>query len=203
MIAILDYDMGNLRSVSKALEHVGAKVQITRDPKVVAKADKLVLPGVGAFKDCIGNLKSYGLVEPILKFIETGKPFLGICVGMQMLMTESEEGGQHFGLNIFKGKVLRFPAKYKLKVPHMGWNNISVEKDSRLLKGLKDESFVYFVHSYYVVPTKKKELAAASTKYGVKFTAAIEHENVFATQFHPEKSQDVGLKILKNFVKVK
>jgi len=201
MIAILDYDMGNLRSVSKALEHVDGRCQITRDPKVVAKADKLVLPGVGAFKDCMENLRSYGLIEPIREFIASDRPFLGICLGMQLLMDESEEGGKHQGLGIIPGKVLRFSPESGLKVPHMGWNQLQLSGQPRLLKGMEGE-FVYFVHSYYVAPEQEKKVTAATTAYGLNFTSSLESDNIFATQFHPEKSQKVGLGLLKRFVKL-
>ncbi|MCE9625187.1 MAG: imidazole glycerol phosphate synthase subunit HisH [Deltaproteobacteria bacterium] len=201
MIAILDYDMGNLRSVSKALEHVDGQCQVTRDPKAVAKADKLVLPGVGAFKDCMENLRSYGLIEPIREFIASGRPFLGICLGMQLLMDESEEGGKHAGLGIIPGKVLRFSPQLGLKVPHMGWNQVNLSGQPRLLKGMEGE-FVYFVHSYYVAPEQTKKVTAATTEYGVNFTSSLESDNIFATQFHPEKSQKVGLGLLKRFVKL-
>ncbi len=202
MIAILDYDMGNLRSVSKALEKVGAQCEITRDSKKILKADKLVVPGVGAFKDCMLNLKSYGLIEPIREFLAKGRPYLGICLGMQILMRESEEGGVHLGLDIIPGKVVRFSPELNLKVPHMGWNFLHQEKPSRLLEGIPEKSYVYFVHSYYVEIEKPKKVCAASTEYGINFTSCIEEKNVFATQFHPEKSQQVGLKILENFVKL-
>ncbi len=201
MIAILDYDMGNLKSVSKALEKVGADYQVTRDPKVVAKADKLVVPGVGAFKDCMKNLESFGLIQPIKDFIRSGRPFLGICLGMQVLCTESEEAGPTRGLDIIKGRVLKFSPDLRLKVPHMGWNSLKKPKikPSKLLRGVREGSYVYFVHSYYVEPEQKRKFTAASTEYGIPFTSCIEHENIYATQFHPEKSQAVGLKILRNF----
>jgi imidazole glycerol phosphate synthase, glutamine amidotransferase subunit len=201
-IAILDYDMGNLKSVSKAVEHVGGSCRVTRDPRVVAEADKLILPGVGAFKDCMNNLESYGLVEPIREFIASERPFLGICLGMQLLMDESEEGGKHRGLGVIPGKVRRFSFESELKVPHMGWNSLKIEKSGRLLAGLKEKSFVYFVHSYYVDPEKPKKCVATTTEYGIPFVSSIEQGNIFATQFHPEKSQANGLKILKNFVKL-
>jgi len=203
MIAILDYDMGNLRSVSKALEQVGADCKVTRDPKVVAQADKLVVPGVGAFGDCVKNLRDYGLEEPTKKFIKSGKPFLGICVGMQILMESSEESPGVAGMGILSGKVVRFPQN-ELKVPHMGWNSLKTAagKKSRLLHGIPEGSYVYFVHSYYVDPDQKKKVTVASAEYGLNFTALIEHENIFATQFHPEKSQAIGLRILKNFVEL-
>ncbi len=200
MIAILDYDMGNLRSVSKAVEHVGGKCAVTRDPKRAAKADKLILPGVGAFKDCMVNLESYGLIEPIREFIASGRPFLGICLGMQLLMDESEEGGRHRGLGILPGKVLRFSPELGLKVPHMGWNRLKLKGKPRLLEGMEGD-YVYFVHSYYVAPEKKKAIAAVSD-YGLEFAASLESDNIFATQFHPEKSQKVGLGLLKRFVKL-
>jgi glutamine amidotransferase len=202
MIAILDYQMGNLKSVSKALETVGAKCEVTRDPAVVAKADRLVVPGVGAFRDCMAGLSSQGLTEPIQDFIRSGRPYLGICLGMQILMEESEEGGHHPGLGIFPGKVLRFSPKLPLKVPHMGWNQLNKKMDSRLLKDIPNDSYVYFVHSYYVAPENKK-ITSASTDYGIPFTSCIEFENIFAVQFHPEKSQQIGLKILKAFVELK
>ncbi len=197
MIAVIDYDMGNLRSVTKALEKVGAKAAVTRDPKVIREASHIVLPGVGAFKDCMRNLSDYGLVEPILRAIEAGKPFLGICLGLQLLFDESAEFGRHKGLGVIKGKVVRFP-EGELKVPHMGWNNVSFKKGSALLKGLPDEPFFYFVHSYYAVPVDK-DVDLTTTGYGVEFTSSIEKDNVMACQFHPEKSQRAGLKVLKNF----
>jgi glutamine amidotransferase len=200
MIAILDYEMGNLKSVSKALEAVGAEVRITRNPQEALQADKLVVPGVGAFRDCMGNLGKFNLVEAIQSFIKSGRPYLGICLGMQILMEESEEGGKYEGMGIFSGKVKRFAPELKLKVPHMGWNRLIPEKESTILQGLNPESFAYFVHSYYVEP-KKKKISAATTDYGVKFTSVIEQDNIYAVQFHPEKSQKVGLKILENFVK--
>jgi glutamine amidotransferase len=199
-IAILDYEMGNLKSVSKALETVGAEVRITRDPKEALKADKLIVPGVGAFRDCMVALEKFKLDEAIRSFIDSGRPYLGICLGMQVLMDESEEGGKFKGLGIFPGKVIRFSPKFKLKVPHMGWNRLDPEKKCRILDGLAPESFAYFVHSYYVTP-KAKKICGAKTEYGEKFTSVIEQDNVFGVQFHPEKSQAVGLKILENFVK--
>jgi len=205
MIAILDYDMGNLRSVSKALEKVGADCRVTRDPKVVAAADKLVVPGVGAFGDCMKNLREYGLEEPAKKFIKTGKPFLGICVGMQILMESSEESPGVSGMGILPGRVVRFSPGTQLKVPHMGWNSLKPAqgKPGKLLKELPEPSYVYFVHSYYIEPEQKKKITTAAAEYGVNFTAAIEQDNIHATQFHPEKSQNIGLKILKNFVDLK
>lgn len=203
MIAILDYDMGNLKSVQKAFEHLGEHVCVTRKADMIAEAEKLVVPGVGAFRDCMDNLKHYKLIDPILKHIESGKPYLGICLGMQVLFTESEEFGKYEGLNVIPGKVLRFPHDPALKVPHMGWNQIrKVGATGRSpLQDITDNSYVYFVHSYYVVP-KDKKVIATTTDYGREFCSAIQKDNIFATQFHPEKSQDVGLKILEAFSKL-
>jgi len=205
VIAIIDYDMGNLRSVAKAFEKVGAEATVTRDPKIILDASRVVLPGVGAFRDCMKNLNDYGLVEPILKAISSGKPFLGICLGLQLLFETGEEFGVHKGLGVIKGRVVRFPTGMKsngeeLKVPHMGWNQAKLQKESRLLKGLPDNTYFYFVHSYYAAPTDDA-VVLTKTGYGVEFTSAIEKENVAACQFHPEKSQSAGLKILENFSK--
>jgi glutamine amidotransferase len=199
MIAIVDYDMGNLRSVQKGFEKVGASATITRDPSVIATASKLVLPGVGAFGVCMEKLESYRLIEPIKEFIASGKPFLGICLGLQLLFEESDEFGSKKGLSILKGKVLRFPAS-GLKVPHMGWNSVELQKKSRLMEGIDDGSYFYFVHSYYVEPVNSVTLG--TTGYGETFCSAVEMDNVFATQFHPEKSQKAGLMILENFAKL-
>ncbi|MBN2428692.1 MAG: imidazole glycerol phosphate synthase subunit HisH [Deltaproteobacteria bacterium] len=203
MIAIIDYGMGNLRSVQKGLEKCGFDARVTDDPKVVAQADKLVLPGVGAFKDCMNNLLEGGFEEPIHRHIEAGRPFLGICLGLQLLFTESEEFGRHRGLDIIPGKVVRFPETMtvsgeELKVPHMGWNRIAFQKRPPLFEGVQDGSFVYFVHSYYVVPDDPV-VVATTTDYGISFCSSIWKDNIVACQFHPEKSQQVGLKILKNF----
>jgi glutamine amidotransferase len=203
MIAVIDYGMGNLRSVQKGLEKCGFDVRVTDDPKVAAQADRLVLPGVGAFKDCVDNLLAGGFAEPICRHIEAGRPFLGICLGLQLLFTESEEFGRHPGLNIIPGKVVRFSEDLKadvedLKVPHMGWNRLIFKKRAPLFDGLKDGSFVYFVHSYYVVPDDP-DVVATTTDYGISFCSSIWRDNILACQFHPEKSQEVGLKILKNF----
>ncbi len=202
MITIIDYEMGNLRSVEKSFEHLGFEASISRDPKKILEADKIVLPGVGAFKDCMENLNRFDLVEPIIQSIKSGKPFLGICLGMQLLFTESEEFGNHQGLNIIPGKVVRFPEKKDLKIPQIGWNQIRKKKEISLLKEIPDESYVYFVHSYYVIP-EDSNVIATTTDYGIEFTSSIYKENIFATQFHPEKSQTVGLKILEAFGKWK
>jgi glutamine amidotransferase len=203
MITIIDYGMGNLRSVQKGFERLGFTARVTSDPGEVERAGKLVLPGVGAFRDCMENLRSGGFVEPIKRHIEDGRPFLGICLGLQLLFTESEEFGRHQGLGIIPGRVVRFPAEMRqrgeeLKVPHMGWNQISVRREAPIFKGVADGSSVYFVHSYYVVP-EDEGVVATVTEYGISFCSSIWRDNVIATQFHPEKSQQVGLTILKNF----
>ena len=204
MINIIDYEMGNLRSVAKAFESLGYPVRVSADPKDIATADKVVLPGVGAFRDCIANLRNAGFVDPLLKHIEAEKPMLGICVGMQMLFEQSEEFGLHQGLGLFPGKVVRFPAGMveggqRLKVPHMGWNNLQLGSGSPLFQEIADGSFVYFVHSYYCAAENAADVAA-SCRYGdVEFCASVWRNNIMATQFHPEKSQAVGLRIFRNF----
>ncbi|MBI5344600.1 MAG: imidazole glycerol phosphate synthase subunit HisH [Deltaproteobacteria bacterium] len=211
MIAIIDYDMGNLRSVQKAFENIGAKAVVTRDPGIIGGASHLVLPGVGAFKDCMRNLTEYGLVDPILKGIKAGKPFLGVCLGLQLLFDESTEFGIHKGLGLIKGRVTRFPSDMRpsasprgeqgdtgLKVPHMGWNSIRKEKESALFKGVPDGAYFYFVHSYCAAP-EDESVTLTTTEYGVLFTSSISRDNIMACQFHPEKSQRLGLLILKNF----
>jgi len=201
MIAVIDYGMGNLRSVQKAFESMGHQAMVTRDSRAIAHARHLVLPGVGAFPDCMRNLQQLDLVGSLLDGIKQGKPFLGICLGMQLLFTESEEFGLHKGLDLIKGRVVRFPAN-PLKVPHMGWNRLSPQKTHPLLKGLPQEAYVYFVHSYYVVPDDPG-IIATRTDYGIEFASSIARDNIFACQFHPEKSQSIGLKILDNFAKLK
>ena len=196
MIAVIDYGMGNLKSVQKGFEKVGFDAVVSSEQEVIENASHLVLPGVGAFKDCMHNLEEKGLVEPVLKGIEKGKPFLGICLGLQLLFEKSEEFGAHKGLGLIKGKVARFP-KSELKVPHMGWNSIKKKSDTPLLKQIDDNSYFYFVHSYYVIP--EDNVTATSTEYGFEFTSSIIKDNIFACQFHPEKSQKEGLKILKAF----
>ena len=209
MIAIIDYGMGNLRSVHKAFAAVGHDAVVTREPDILNKASRLVLPGVGAFADCMTNLAQYGLVEPIRKGIACGKPFLGICLGLQLLFTESEEFGVHKGLDIVPGKVRRFPSEQgsdsrtspgssPLKVPHMGWNELTLERVAPPLQNLPTGMHVYFVHSYYVEPSDPSVIAT-TTDYGRSFVSSIWRENIFACQFHPEKSQTVGLQIVKNF----
>ena len=205
MIAIIDYGMGNLRSVEKAFEKVGFDAVVTDKSETIEKADKIVLPGVGAFKDAKEGLQERNLVEPIINHIKKRKLFLGICLGLQLLFTRSIEDGIHEGLNIVPGEVVRFePDKLsggdnqKLKIPHMGWNTIRAKKEVSILKGLPDNQYMYFVHSYYVIPDRD-DVVATETEYGGAFVSMISIDNVFAMQFHPEKSQHYGLMILKNF----
>jgi glutamine amidotransferase len=199
MIAIIDYGMGNLKSVEKGFLKVGVDVRVTRNPSDIDDAAGIVLPGVGAFRDCMRNLTETSLIGSIIRSIEKGKPYLGICLGLQILFTESEEFGLSKGLGIFKGRVVRFRfSSNDLKIPHMGWNNIRIKKRPPLLNRIEDNSFFYFVHSYYVVP-EDEEIIATTTDYGLEFTSMIWKDNIFATQFHPEKSQTLGLKILKAF----
>jgi glutamine amidotransferase len=199
-IVIIDYGMGNLRNVQKAFEKIGSDARLTRNKNEIGRASAIVLPGVGAFKDCVENLKKYGLVEPLLRSIEKGKPYLGICLGLQILFSESEEFGSHKGLDLIKGKVVRFVPDPEHKVPHMGWNTIEKEKEGPMLQGIERGDFFYFVHSYYVIPDKTQWISSFTT-YGKSFVSSIWKENLFATQFHPEKSQQKGLRILENFVK--
>ena len=201
-LVIIDYGMANLRSVQKAFEKVGHAAEISGDPNQVAEADKVVLPGVGAFRDAIARLRDSGLAEPIRRHIHAGKPFLGICLGLQLLFTKGYEDGEHLGLDVFPGEVVRFPDEPGLKVPHMGWNQLKVRRAAPHLAELPADAAVYFVHGYYVVP-RDRSIIATETDYPTPFTSAIWHENVFATQFHPEKSQRVGLQILRNFAGLK
>jgi glutamine amidotransferase len=198
VIAVVDYGMGNLRSVSKALEHVGARVTVTSNPEEVARAKGLVLPGVGAFKDAVSNLKTLDLWDVILEFLTTGKPFLGICLGLQLLFDVSLEFGETKGFGFIPGSVVAFDKRPGMKIPHMGWNQVFVRKRSSLFQGIKNGEFFYFVHSYYVKPESEDALLA-QTEYGVTFPSAVAKGNVFGVQFHPEKSQKAGLKLLENF----
>lgn len=208
MIAVIDYGMGNLRSVQKGLERVGLDARVTRSRPDIENAGGVVLPGVGAFKDCMKNLEELELIEPILKAIRAGKPFLGICLGLQVLFTVSEEYGPCRGLDVFPGEVVRFqndmadeaasPESLALKVPHMGWNQINKKNDLRVLGDIDSGSYFYFVHSYYVRP-KDPGIIATTTGYGIEFVSSVARDNVFACQFHPEKSQALGLKLLSNF----
>ncbi|MGH7897138.1 MAG: imidazole glycerol phosphate synthase subunit HisH [Candidatus Binatia bacterium] len=201
MIAIIDYGMGNLRSVEKGIARTGFPTVVTSDAKVIHGARGVVLPGVGAFGACMENLRSRGLIEPIRSLVGSGKPFLGICLGLQLLFEESEEFGPIRGLGILPGRVVRFgeAALGGRKIPQIGWNSLRIRRPVAELEGIDQGAYVYFVHSYYVVPAED-DLTVASSEYGVEFTAAIARQNVFACQFHPEKSQTVGLKILENFV---
>lgn len=202
MIAVVDYGMGNLRSVSKALERVGGKVALTSDPAAVRKADKVVLPGVGAFRDAMTNLQALGLDDAVVEAIEAGKPFLGICLGQQLLFETSYEDGAYKGLGIFEGEVVKFdadPARPELKIPQIGWNRVHFAGDSPFVAGIPSGTYFYFVHSYFVAP-EDETLVAGETEYLKLFASAIARDNVFACQFHPEKSQRWGLKLLENFV---
>jgi glutamine amidotransferase len=198
VIAVVDYGMGNLRSVEKGFERVGYPAMVTRDGAKIAQARGIVLPGVGAFNACMENLRLFGLVEPIREAVKRQKPFLGICLGFQLLFSESEEFGPQKGLDLFPGRVVGFRAEGGLKVPHMGWNQIHKKTDSPFLEGISDGDFFYFVHSYYVVP-EDSSIAVTTTSYGGPFVSAIATSHLFACQFHPEKSQEAGLRILANF----
>jgi len=204
MIAIIDYGMGNLRSVQKGFERVGHDAVVTNDAKTILNASKVVLPGVGAFPDCMRNLEQNGLIDVVHQTVRSGKPFLGICLGLQLLFTESEEFGISRGLDIIKGRVVRFkgPELASLKIPHMGWNTISIKRRPPALADVPDNSHVYFVHSFHVVP-EDKNVIATTTPYGIEFVSSIWKDNVLAVQFHPEKSQTLGLTILKRFGEIK
>ena len=196
MIAIIDYGMGNLRSVQKALEKVGASTRITQDPDEITNADKIVLPGVGAMSPAMEKLKALGLIAVINEVIANGKPFLGICLGLQLLFEKSSEGGLTNGLGVLKGSVERFTS---LKIPQIGWNQLNIKNTKvPILKGVDERSNVYFCHSYFVKPTDEK-VVASTTNYGIDFTSSVYKDNIFGVQFHPEKSQTIGLQILKNF----
>ncbi|MFL2948515.1 MAG: imidazole glycerol phosphate synthase subunit HisH [Nitrospinales bacterium] len=202
MIAIIDYGMGNLRSVQKGFEAVGVEAIVTSDSKKILSARSVVLPGVGAFKACMDNLEKFDLIDTVKRSVQSGKPFLGICLGLQLLFSRAEEFGSVLGLDILKGKVVRFQDAHNsddpLKIPHMGWNNVIVKPSHPLFDSVPDQSYFYFVHSYYVVP-EDKATVATTTKYGIDFVSGIHHENIHAFQFHPEKSQQLGLTVLKNF----
>jgi glutamine amidotransferase len=200
MIAIIDYGMGNLRSVEKGFLKVGVEVEVTNRPEDVNNADAVVLPGVGAFKDCMQELTNLDLVDAVVDAIKKGKPYLGICLGLQVLFSESVEFGRCRGLDIFRGKVVRFE-NGDLKIPQMGWNQLNIKNDTPLFNDIPDKSYFYFVHSYYVAP-EDDAIIAATTDYGVEFTSAVCKDNVYAVQFHPEKSQALGLRLLENFGKI-
>lgn len=201
MIAIIDYSMGNLRSVQKGFERVGHQAVITSDPHELAQAERIVLPGVGAFGDAMRELNQRGLVDPIRQAIAERKPFLGICLGLQLLFERGHEDGLHEGLGVLAGEVRRFDLPPEFKVPHMGWNQLSIRRPAPILAGLEDQTHVYFVHSYYVCPTDP-EVVACETSYARPFTSMIWRDRLFATQFHPEKSQALGLRMLKNFAEL-
>ena len=202
MIALVDYDAGNVRSVEKAIEHLGGKAVLTRDVSVLREADHIILPGVGAFEDAMGRLDRYGLTEPLREFAKEGKPMMGICLGMQLFFEGSEESENDVeGLSLLPGRLYRFPETSGYKIPQIGWNALRIRPDSRLFDGIPEGTFVYFVHSYYL-QAEREEDVAATAEYMIPFHAAVEHGNIFATQFHPEKSGEWGLKILKNFISI-
>lgn len=201
MIAIIDYDAGNVKSVEKALEFLGEEAVLTRDPEVLLKAEKVILPGVGAFGDAMEKLHGYGLVTVIRKIVEKGTPFLGICLGLQLLFESSDESPGVEGLGVLKGRIVRIPDGEGLKVPHIGWNSLTYPNQGRLYKGIPENSYVYFVHSYYL-QAQEPEIVVAETEYGVQIQASVEKGNVFACQFHPEKSSGIGMTILKNFIEL-
>jgi glutamine amidotransferase len=201
MIAIIDYEMGNLRSVQKGFERVGHAATITSDPAVLADAEKIVLPGVGAFRDAIAALRQRKLVEPIRGAIEAGKPFLGICLGLQLLFDKSYEDGEFEGLGVLAGEVVRFNVPPKYKVPHMGWNQLRFRQRPPIFEGIEEGAHFYFVHSYYVAP-KSRSVIATETDYPQAFCSSIWRDRLFAVQFHPEKSQAAGLRLLKNFAAI-
>lgn len=201
MVAIIDYGAGNILSVQKALDAIGCENTVTADAAVIAAADGAILPGVGAFGDAMAHMRARGLVDAVKAFAASGKPFLGICLGLQVLFDRSEESPEAAGLSVLAGEVKRFPSGMGLKIPHIGWNSVTFREDCPLFAGLKQESYVYFVHSYYLTAASRED-AAATAVYGIPFDAAAWRGNVFATQFHPEKSGAVGLQMLRNFVKL-
>lgn len=201
MIAIIDYDAGNIRSVEKALNYLGEEAVITRDCNELLCAEKVILPGVGAFKDAMHNIRKYDLEKVILEIVERKTPFLGICLGLQLLFESSEENPGIDGLGLLKGEILRIPEVNQIKIPHMGWNSLEFPRSGKLFQGVEADSFVYFVHSYYL-SAKDSSIVTATTEYGTKIHASVEQDNLFACQFHPEKSSATGLKILNNFVEI-
>lgn len=201
MIAIIDYDAGNIKSVEKAMHYLGQEVEITRDQERILAADKVILPGVGAFGDAMEKIRQYDLEGVIRQVVDRGAPFLGICLGLQLLFEESEESPGAKGLGILKGRIRRIPGGEGLKIPHMGWNTLELSGNGRLFRGVPEEPFVYFVHSYYL-EAEEEEIVKAVTWYGTKIHASVEKGNVFACQFHPEKSSSTGLLMLKNFVEL-
>lgn len=202
MVAIIDYDAGNIKSVEKAIISLGAEAVLTRDPEVILNADHIILPGVGAFGDAMEKLHHYGLVEVIREAVKRQIPFLGICLGLQLMFESSEESPGVEGLSLLPGKIVKIPAGEGLKIPHIGWNSLTYPNQGRIYKGIPENSYVYFVHSYYL-KADEEEIVTAATEYGTFIHASVEKGNVFACQFHPEKSSDVGLTILKNFISIK
>lgn len=201
MVAIIDYDAGNIKSVEKAMQFLGQEVTVTRDRETILNADKVILPGVGAFGDAMGKLRQYGLDKVIHEVVEKNIPLLGICLGLQLLFERSDETPGVEGLGVLKGEILRIPEKEGLKIPHMGWNSLRYPHQGRLFRGIPEDSYVYFVHSYYL-KAEDENIVTATTEYSTLIHASVEQGNVFACQFHPEKSSDVGLHILKNFVEL-
>lgn len=198
MVAIIDYDAGNIKSVEKAFQFLGQEAEVTRDRERILKADKVVLPGVGAFGDAMAKLAGYGLTEVIREAADRGIPFLGICLGLQLLFDRSDEAPEVAGLGILKGEILKIPEGEGLKIPHMGWNSLEFPREGKLFQGIAPNPYVYFVHSYYL-KAEEEEIVTAKTEYGVEIHASVERDNVFACQFHPEKSEETGLQILRNF----
>lgn len=201
MIAIIDYGAGNIRSVSKALAHIGCDSFITRDRDKILQADGVILPGVGSFGDTMDSICSYGIRDTVIEYTKSGKPFLGICLGLQLLFPKSEESPDASGLGIFDGSITKIPSGEGLKIPHIGWNSLDIKKSGGLFKGIEKNPYVYFVHSYYL-KAADSAIVSAQTEYGVTIDAAVEQGNVYATQFHPEKSGETGLKILRNFADI-
>ena len=199
MIAIIDYDAGNIKSVEKAIQYLGEEAVVTRDRETILSADGVILPGVGAFGDAMGKLHAYGLVDVIHECVKREIPFLGICLGLQLLFERSDESPEATGLGVLEGEIVRLPAESGLKIPHIGWNNLKFPKKGRLFEGVPEDSYVYFVHSFYL-KAKDPGIVTATTEYGVTIHASVEKGNVFACQYHPEKSSKVGLKMLENFI---